>query len=323
MNKVAEKLRKLADTMQKAIDRKLDPGVSHQNLTPRRVAMTGGMRAEARSMQQMQARMRALAGLWDTDSVPMVLQVVQSKVLFETLMIYSSPPRWEDHPMTRAVQAAGLSNEGEYRAARNALLALDAIVIQEDPKAVRLRELESALVGRKLPGFFPTPPDLVYKIICRADILPGMSVLEPSAGKGDLAEAARATEDNVTVECCEFNGTLREILTVRGFKVVANDFLDLNPDTHKYDRIVMNPPFEKGVDALHVRHAFKMLKPGSRVVSVMSSGTFFRQDRAATEFRDWLAEQGGISEQLPDGSFKSAFCPTGVSTRLVVIDAPR
>lgn len=322
MNKVAEKLRKLADTMQKSIDQKLDPGVSHQNLTPRRVAMAGSMRAEARSLQRMQARMRALACLWDTDTVPTVLRDVQSKVLFETLTTYSSPPRWEGHPMTRAVQSAGLSDEAKYRAARDALLAIDIEVVQEDPKAVKLRELESDLVGRKLPGFFPTPPDLVKEIIARANIGSGMLVLEPSAGKGDLAEAARAAGADVVVECCEYNGTLREILTVRGFKIVANDFLDWFKAEPRYDRIVMNPPFEKGADIRHLWYAYYMLKPRGRLVSVMSSGPFFRQDRAATEFRDWLGSVGGVSEPLPDGSFKSAFCPTGVSTRLVVIDAP-
>jgi hypothetical protein len=50
----------------------------------------------------------------------------------------------------------------------------------------------------------------------------------------------------------------------------------------------MNPPFEKGQDIEHVRHAYDQLKPGGRVVAIMSEGPFFRSDKKATEFRDWL-----------------------------------
>ena len=82
----------------------------------------------------------------------------------------------------------------------------------------------------------------------------------------------------------------------------------------------MNPPFENGQDMDHVRHAFGFLKPGGRLVSVMSSGAFFRGDRKALEFRDWLASVRGKDEQLPAEAFKGAFRSTSVSTRLVIID---
>lgn len=84
-----------------------------------------------------------------------------------------------------------------------------------------------------------------------------------------------------------------------------------------YNRIYMNPPFEEGQDIDHVQHAYKILAPGGQMVAVMSEGPFFRGDRKATEFREWLEGVGGYSEQLPEGSFKES--GTGVNTRLVVI----
>ncbi|HPT88716.1 MAG TPA: hypothetical protein PL004_12815, partial [Bacillota bacterium] len=47
---------------------------------------------------------------------------------------------------------------------------------------------------------------------------------------------------------------------------------------------------------------------------------FFRNDKKAKEFREWLESVGGSSEKLPEGSFKSSERPTGVATRLVVIE---
>ena len=54
----------------------------------------------------------------------------------------------------------------------------------------------------------------------------------------------------------------------------------------------------------------------------MSEGPFFRQDRKASEFREWLDELGGESEQLPEDSFRGveAFRETGVRTRIVWVD---
>ena len=53
----------------------------------------------------------------------------------------------------------------------------------------------------------------------------------------------------------------------------------------------------------------------------MSDGPFFRSDRKAEAFREWLDELGGESEQLPEDAFSGsdAFRKTGVRTRIVQI----
>lgn len=91
-----------------------------------------------------------------------------------------------------------------------------------------------------------------------------------------------------------------------------------------YDRIVMNPPFSKRQDAEHVMHAYKLLKPGGRIVAIMGEGVFFGQDKKAQEFREWLDSVGGTSEKLPEGSFMDPSLPvnTSVNARMVVIDKP-
>ncbi len=91
-----------------------------------------------------------------------------------------------------------------------------------------------------------------------------------------------------------------------------------------YDRIVMNPPFSKGRDIQHVRHAFDLLRPGGRLVAIMGEGAFFHSNKQAESFREWLETLGATSEKLPEGSFMDPSLPvnTGVSARMVVIDKP-
>lgn len=63
-----------------------------------------------------------------------------------------------------------------------------------------------------------------------------------------------------------------------------------------------------------------MLRPGGRLVAVMSEGPFFRARAADKAFREWLDAVGGRSRKLPEGAFEAS--GTGVRTRLVVIDRP-
>lgn len=183
----------------------------------------------------------------------------------------------------------------------------------------KIKEMELELVGRDIPGYFPTPKPVVEKMLEKADIQPGMKVLEPSAGKGNIADAIKDKHPDADLEVVEYEGALRKVLEAKGHKLVGVDFLQHKDE---YDRIVMNPPFEKGQDIDHVRHAYELLKPGGRLVAIMSEGAFSRGDKKATAFREWLEQVGGTSEKLPEGSFKSSERPTGVATRLVVIDKP-
>jgi 16S rRNA G1207 methylase RsmC len=84
-----------------------------------------------------------------------------------------------------------------------------------------------------------------------------------------------------------------------------------------YDRILMNPPFSKQQDIDHVLHAWKFLKPGGRLVAIMSGGTDYRTNKKAVAFQNLVAEHGHI-EPLPEGSFEES--GTGVNTVLVVLD---
>ena len=206
----------------------------------------------------------------------------------------------------------GISTGEQLRAAIRELDSLRVAKRKADP----LKALERDLIGKKIEGYFPTPKELVDQMIDYADIQPGHEVLEPSAGKGNIAQEIQQAAPDAILEVVEFNSGLRAILEAKGYNVVGNDFLEV---TKNYDRIVMNPPFENFQDIEHVKHAFELLKPGGKLVAIMGASVK-NSRKKAVEFREWLDDAGSYIEDLPDGSFKTSDRPTGVSTVMVTIE---
>ncbi|MBO9599845.1 MAG: methyltransferase [Cohnella sp.] len=219
----------------------------------------------------------------------------------------------------KRLKAMGIETAEQLRAAlREYLKYREGTGTDEaDMRTRAVKQRESELARSKIEGFFPTPPAIVQQMLDAAGIEEGMSVLEPSAGKGNIADAIREAQPNASLDVIEINGALRELLQEKGHRVTSEDFMEADGS---YDRIIMNPPFERGQDIEHVQRAYGLLAPGGRIVAIMSEGPFFRGDKNAAAFREWLESVGGTSEKLPEGAFKSSERPTGVATRLVVID---
>ncbi|MBQ1784622.1 MAG: PLxRFG domain-containing protein [Gammaproteobacteria bacterium] len=183
----------------------------------------------------------------------------------------------------------------------------------------RLKQLERELIGKKIPGYHNTTGQALAIVLEQANIQPGDSVLEPSAGKGDMADAAK--EAGADVDVIEINGNLRGILEEKGHNVVAHDFMSFETDK-RYDVVLMNPPFENGQDMAHTRKAWELVKPGGRLVSILGAGVTFNSSKAHQEFRAWVDEMGGALEKLPEGSFKGSDQSTGTNAVYLVLDKP-
>lgn len=160
---------------------------------------------------------------------------------------------------------------------------------------------------------FPTPAAIVERMMELADIRPGMTVLEPSAGTGNILRAIPCVRPAGAVAAVEIVPALAcaPAIVDHADTVHNGDFLAL--DSHYFgclfDRIVMNPPFSGGVDIAHILHAVKFLAPGGRIVALCAGGP--RQESALRPLStEW--------ERLPAGSFKEA--GTGVSVVLLTIE---
>ncbi|MFD8609428.1 RsmD family RNA methyltransferase [Streptomyces sp. NPDC059631] len=172
---------------------------------------------------------------------------------------------------------------------------------------------------RTLAQYFPTPDPVVGRLIALADLQPGMTVLEPSAGSGAIATAAAAR--GAIVDCIEqdprYATDLSETHAAR--RVQVADFLTI-PAEPRFDRILMNPPFTRGTDMAHVTHALRFMKPDGLLVSVMSWAVT-EQTRSTTAFQELVEERGGLVEALPARAF--FLHGTTVDTVLVTIPATR
>lgn len=125
-----------------------------------------------------------------------------------------------------------------------------------------------------MKDFYPTPNDLLEEITKGIDWKNVKDVLEPSAGKGDIAEYCREKKKqiygHIEIDCIEADSDLRSILKGRKFRVVHDDFLTFHT-FKKYDLIIMNPPFSEGAE--HLMHALGLLGDGSGLICILNAET--------------------------------------------------
>lgn len=236
----------------------------------------------------------------------------------------SQPGSWPEYVAEyNRLQRAGITTRPLLRAALVELEKLSGDVpLQDIPKVQKMEmDLRKKLAWDRnaFNDFFPTPESRADWIASEADIQPGMDVLEPSAGNGVLAEAARKAGGNVDV--VELASDLRDILKEKGFNVVGSDFDEFKPDK-LYDRVLMNPPFSGDLDIKHVQKAFEHLTPGGKLVAIVSTMAGERSNKRNQAFREWLNELGAREEKLPEGMFKESMNPTSVATKLITLMKP-
>lgn len=324
---VASLLREKATSLNKQIEEKLNPATASQNPTARRAGIIASMRQDGEVLLDVQAKMFALANAWEANKVPPILSAIRNKIDVITVRrgFFPNPEKgmredlWKD--LSR-FQKLGIYNEAkalEAKAALNNLATYEKS--EEELKKEAIDKAEAQLLGVKVEGFFPTPKPIAKQAVELLEIDGQMTVLEPSAGKGDLAEALQSMHPNAKISVIEKWSKARDILALKGFNVVGHDALS---HFEKYDRVLMNPPFEKKQDIIHVMHAFKHnLKPNGRLVAIMGEGAFFRNHKLDADFRDFFEQHGVYNESFKD-AFKGAgsFRQTGVASRLVVLEKP-
>ena len=169
------------------------------------------------------------------------------------------------------------------------------------------------------PDFYPTPPDVAATMLDPLD-LRGKTVLEPSAGKGDLARecVARGAHE---VLWCETQPELRRI--IHGGKKLYKlyeDFLEVPAEAVSHiDLIAMNPPFS--ADEAHILHAWEIAPPGCEIVALANWNSVSGHYRGLQLQLANLIEAYGSSENLGQ-CFADAERPTRVSVGMVRLTKP-
>ncbi|MEL4898245.1 SAM-dependent DNA methyltransferase [Crocosphaera sp. Alani8] len=321
--KKAQKFRDLANKMQKQIDNKLNSAIGQQRPTRRRARIAASMREEGEKLALIQGWLYAIADALDEGTLSRILSEISTKSQLYTLYDLKHP-HWQDHLIVQHLTKDGWAscllraNIGTVPRIHQAISALEELhqtpVI--DPKVKQIAELERQLIGTTIPGYFPTPKPVCDQMVRLANLKPGLRVWEPSAGKGDIASAIKEAVD-VNLEVCELNSNLRQLLEIKGFNVIGSDCFDV---TTSYHRILMNPPFVKGSELIHIRYSYDHLLEGGQLVAIAPESIEFRQDRKYAEFREWLEDKCVINAPLPQGSFLNSDRSTGVNTRIIVLE---
>lgn len=178
--------------------------------------------------------------------------------------------------------------------------------------------------------FYPTPRDLIDTLLTGIDIDDNTSVLEPSAGKGDIVryikerygKGCRYGETNtLDIDCIEINTDLQNVLIGAGFRVVHNDFLTFYTGK-QYDLIVMNPPFSNGDE--HLLKAIAMQERyGGQIRCILNAETLknpYSNKRKILAQK--LADLNADIKYISDG-FRHAEHKTNVEVSVIKIDIPR
>lgn len=311
---LSSRFRTWADALQPKIDLAGRPMT--QNPTPKRNCQYQNRMHDCRNMERAQKALRALADAHDTGNVPAELIGLRArneigamvcKHLDNSQGVYYS-----------CIEAADYADKAPAARLLQTMIEGNSEQQAEQERLRKIEALKAEIALSTIPGYFPTPAPVVSLILNQARLEPGQTVLEPSAGSGNIADAVLEEFPSTQIHCFELNRKLAGLLKLKGYYVGGDDFLADEQVACIYDRILMNPPFEKQADIDHVRKAFSVLKPHGILVSVMAPGFEFRQDRKSQDFRQWLVEAGGEWEDLPEGSFKAS--GTGASTKLMVIE---
>jgi protein-L-isoaspartate O-methyltransferase len=219
-----------------------------------------------------------------------------------------------DRPLYESVNKALTALGGKWNRGRGGHVFPPGQPIADELQAI----IDGGVLERALTGYFPTPRPLAEQLIALADVRPEHLVLEPSAGRGAIADLLANIVPAERLYLIERDPTHHQALEVTGYRapqLICGDFLATTALPEHFDRIVMNPPFEQKQDVAHVTRAYQLLAPGGRLVAITSAGVAFRSDAATRGLRELIEHSdGGSITENPPGAFKASGTSTNTFT---------
>lgn len=157
--------------------------------------------------------------------------------------------------------------------------------------------------------FYPTKGEVRKRATDLAEIRPGHTLLEPSAGFGDLLALL---PKGVDVTAIDVHPLAAAVLHAKGYKDIRRDFLAFNAgDLPLFDRILMNPPYSSSRWKHHLQHAVQFLKPGGKMVAVLPCSV------ASEELSECIGNGFDVSCSAP---YPKGFEGTNINVTIVTVD---
>jgi predicted RNA methylase len=188
--------------------------------------------------------------------------------------------------------------------------------------------LTGQIMRRTALGFYFTSREMANLAVTWADLRddPDSLHLEPSAGEGHIAEVMRFAAPQAVLRVMEIDQYRRSILERRGFTVhyhqAESDFLKFPrlESFRRFDRIVMNPPFNRQEYLRHILHALRAhLARAGRLVSIVPVTVDDLDTQLAEEFRRELKRYDHTWYPNDPDAFKES--GTNIPTKTLVLAA--
>ncbi len=164
--------------------------------------------------------------------------------------------------------------------------------------------------------FFPTPSHVI-EMMCEGVKMDRKTILEPSAGKGDIVDYLLNHGAEVVV--CETNKDLQSILKTK-CNIIEDDFFKLTSEKISHvSAIVMNPPFSNADK--HILHAFNIAPAGCNIVALCNIETVNNTRYSSREELHTIIENFGQWQDIGN-VFNEAERRTNVNVALITIHKP-
>ena len=260
---------------------------------------------------RLQNALRVIAEGVEKNSLPSYLQCLESKGVIEAVVNNKFPIEVDD-AVTRALILCNITSRQDLH---NTHEALEPYLWKRSIEEQYLRDIQTKTLEcrRKLPYTeYETPVSVAGKMVFAAQISSGHTVLDPSAGLGVLADLILEWESDITLHVVEKVPEIRNLLTFKKLEVIPiDDFLNADFNV-AYDRIVMSPPWDQGVDMQHVMAAAELLNPGGRLVALVSQKSLERKDHKGKLYRSWIENTGTSTVVIPLTEFNKMYGTNGV-----------
>jgi hypothetical protein len=165
--------------------------------------------------------------------------------------------------------------------------------------------------------FYPTPPLIIEMMTSGLD-LTGKTVLEPSAGSGNIIDWCKHLGANVIA--CETHKDLQRIVASK-CKLLKPDFFEVRSEEISHiDFIIMNPPFSNADK--HIKHAWDIAPEGCEIIALCNSETLSNRYSRNREVLGEIISNHGNWQNLGN-AFSEAERKTDCNIALVKLFKPK
>ena len=151
---------------------------------------------------------------------------------------------------------------------------------------------------RREADFYATPLDTVFSLLDNYDgIKNNDSILEPSAGNGNIIRALRNRGYKNRIDAVEIREEELVNLADLADRTSIVDYLTLDPGVFpKYDVIIGNPPYNQAKE--FIDKSLELLKPGGRIIFLLRTN-FLESNKRFKWWQDKLPSGLYVLHQRP------------------------